>query len=350
MKKRLLTILAILALAGCDKDGGGRAINGAPIPVNGTNRPPGTAAAAGSPTAPGQGTEGAQTPVAIVNQTKTIHWADLRDLSIEASGSQVFSEYLLDILIEEALTRKGLKLTEQDVEKEKATYLALLKRGSNAKNDDEATRTLDRIRRQNGWGPRRYQLLMRRNAGLRKLIEGQGVVTEEMIQEAFVQRYGEKILVRMIMVNDMTTMDGVLKKIAKGDKESFIDTAISESRDESRFTGGLLPLLSVADPSFPPGVRMVADKLAEGKVSEVIALNNGFAVLRCERRLPKVDKKLEEVRAELVADIQLQQERVHMNSQARILLDGAKLSIMNKELADQWARQKAKLIGAGDVE
>ncbi len=348
MKKRLLTILTILVLSGCDK-GGGAARDGAPVPANGDSRPTASGSAAANPKSPGaaQGTEGAQTPVAIVNQTKVITWADLREISIEASGSQVFSEYLLDMLIEEALAKKGMKLTEQDVEKEKATYLALLRRESNAKNDDEAIRTLDRIRKQNGWGPRRFQLLMRRNAGLRKLIEGQGEVTEIMIKDAFEQRYGEKILVRMIMVSDLTAMDAVLKKIAKGDKESFIDAAIIDSRDDSRFTGGLLPLLSPADPSFPAVVRATAAKLKEGQVSDVIAMDNGMAVLRCEKRLPKVDKKLEEVRQELIADLQLQNERYLMNRQARTLLDdnNLKLSILNKELADQWTRQKAKMTG-----
>jgi len=79
--------------------------------------------------------------------------------------------------------------------------------------------------------------------------------------------------------------------------ESFEELALRESESQTRFSGGNLGFL---DPqTLPEPVAGAVAGLAEGELSEVVPIGNGFAVYLCEKVKEAVNPTREEVEAKI---------------------------------------------------
>lgn len=271
---------------------------------------------------------------------RPVRWSELEPRLIEAAGAQVLGEYVLDQRIEEEMDHRGIAVTPQDIDAERRLMLKQL-----SKDPDEAVRLLERVRQNRALGDVRFAALLRRNASLRKLIAAQTHVTDAMVHQAWREVYGEKTVVRLIMVPTLTEASEVVKQAKSG--ASFIDLAIHKSKDVSRNQGGLLPPISVDDPTYPEVVRQTATSLQPGQVSDPVTLENGFAILKCERKIAAEKVPFEKVAADLRDAVTLRVQRMLMQRQARTLLEKADVTVLDSQLNQDWHRRRSEILGGG---
>ena len=103
-------------------------------------------------------------PEALVNG-QAVSAGELRPILTEIAGAQALQELILDRRIEEALATADLTIQPDDVAAERKMLLDSL-----SGDEDTALRMLDELRDREKLGKIRFELLMRRYAGLRALV------------------------------------------------------------------------------------------------------------------------------------------------------------------------------------
>ena len=99
-------------------------------------------------------------------------------------------------------------MTEADLAAEEAII-----RQSLSEDEDVAARLLADLRERRGLGPVRFAALLKRNAGLRRLVEDQVTVTEPAVRQAYRLAHGPAARVRLIV---MPTLRGGAGPAAAG--------------------------------------------------------------------------------------------------------------------------------------
>lgn len=272
-------------------------------------------------------------PVAYFNDSP-VRASELQAALYEAAGGQVLAEHLLDEQIQRRLELAGRRVTDALIEAERRYLL----QGLDANDENQAVRLLRELRKRRGLGDQRFDALLRRNAGLRLLVRDEATVSDFAVRQAFEMQYGKKYQVRLIVVDTTAVAAELVKRARNG--ESFIDLAVAHSTDPSRAQGGLLPRLSPADPTWPSGLRKAVPNLQPGQVSDPIALDSGFAVIKLEQVIPAQGVTLAAVRDSLAARVRRSVEHVAMQRLARTLLDSLDVLITNRALKASWDEQR----------
>ncbi len=318
---RTCLLIAVLLVVGC---------GGETEPLNPPSR-------ADSP-ANGGGSSGESEPMpAAIIGGRAVSWRRLRPMLAEAAGGRVLAEYVLDQRIRRRLRQRGLAVPEADVKREKQMLLDRMHDDAN-----KAARLLRQFREERGLGSTRFTMLLRRNAGLRKLVADEVTVPDELVERLHERAYGEQVQIRLITVPTLKQADAVRRRLAGG--ELFSDIAVEVSTDASGARGGLLPPISRNATVLPDAVVKVAWSEPVGQVSDPIALEGGFALVRIERRIPAQDTPLAEVRDELRDLAREQQTQRRMQREARALMDAADVTVLDAALDEAWRRQRQALI------
>ena len=328
---RTASILTLALLLGCQTT---------PRPNNAASPDPASqwkASEGESTRSPSSGSAGSTGELVALWRGRSIQWAALRPALVEAAGGQVLAEWLLTQQVEAALDQEGLRVSEDDIAREKALMLRRL-----ADDPDQAARLLQRLRQRRGLGPTRFDMLLRRNAGLRKLVADEAEATDSMVRRAYERQYGRKTVARMILVPTLNDAGQVIQRLEEG--EPFIDLAVDLSRDASRAQGGLLPPISPADATFPKVVRETVAGLEPGQVADPVALQGGFAILKAERKIDAQQVPFEEAAPELREQVRLRVEQNLMQRRARTMLQNADPTILNARLNQAWQTQRGDLL------
>lgn len=265
--------------------------------------------------------------------------AELSQILIEAHGGEALAELVLDRGVAKRLSQAGLSLTEQDLAAERERVLADLSRDT-----DDAARLLREMQQRLGLGARRFDALIERNAGLRRLVREGIEVTEPAIQQAYQLRYGKRYIARIITAPDVATLSLARRRAING--TSFTELAIELSTDTSAAQGGLLSPISPADVSYPKAVRDAVSRLTttstQSRLSPVIALADGYALLYLESIETRPAPPIDQVRSELASAVRLDLERLRMQQLARAILSQANVVVLDPALAKSWeARREA---------
>ncbi len=271
-------------------------------------------------------------PLAYING-QAIDARELMASLIETAGGEVLAETVLDRLIERRLERRGLTVTADDLEQERNALLATL-----SDDPDEAALLLRRLRERRGLGERRFDALLRRNAGLRKLVRDEVTVTRAALNQAYRERYGERYRARLIVVPSVVEANR-LRARAIEQPSRFGELAALHSTDASAVQGGLLPDISPVDATYPAAVRQALESLEPGQVSDIISLDQGFAILKLEQKIEPRRVAMADVEQELAERVQRQGEGLRMQQLARELLTRANVVTLNPGLSESWRRQ-----------
>jgi foldase protein PrsA len=263
--------------------------------------------------------------------------SELQPLLIETAGGEVLAELVLDEQIAREMKRRDLTLSEQEIAAERELLLTQY-----SPDPDQARRLLDEVLRRRRMGPRRFEISLRQNAALRKLVADQVNVTDEMVRREYEQRLAVQSVCRLILVPSLRQAHEVLRRLAAG--ESFTELAIALSTDPSRNQGGLLPPIAPWDVSFPAAITTAAGRLEPGQTSDPVALDDGFAILHCERKITPQDRPFEERAEALRAELRLNLERAFMERLARTLLQEAEISVLDATLDRQFKERRTQLV------
>lgn len=295
-----------------------------------------------SATQPAAGTPKAQPdlgPVAYING-QAVTWAQLQTPLIEAGGGQVLHELMMDRAVEERLAQRGLRVSEDDIEAEQQFLRDTLHR-----DPDQAQRLLNELRGRRGLGEWRYARLLWRNAGMRKLVRDDVVVTDELLRQAYDERYGDRYEARLIVVGSTVDANNIVRQARDG--ADFADLALRHSTDSSRLNGGLIPPISPADTTYPQAVRDSVSGMSPGDVSDPILLDDQFAILKLERKIDAQQVRFDDVRPELERLARRGVEQVQMQRLVRDIVARGNVTVLEPALAKSWAEHHKRMTQDG---
>jgi parvulin-like peptidyl-prolyl isomerase len=241
---------------------------------------------AGAPNA--AASRGAQQPaqVASAGQLKVVAVVNGQQITSEQLGHECVRRYGEDVLesmlnkylIAQECQRRGIVITEADVEAEIFNmagkfqlsvdrWLSLL--------ENERAISADKYRREIIWP----------TLALRRLAAERIVVTDDEIKNEFEAQYGPKVKVRMIAVSSRQKAEE-LRQRALADPSGFGDLAKNESEDaQSAAARGLIA--PIHKHAGHDELEKIAFSLKEGEVSPVIQVVNQYLLLKCEGHLPE---------------------------------------------------------------
>lgn len=282
------------------------------------------------------GASGSSLPAAMVGG-RGVSTGDLGAALLELGGKQALEELALDRALAQELDTKNLRISDEDLARERR----LLEDELTARGVGEGAGTVglvDRVRRSRGLGPARFAALLRRNAGLRMLVqESVFVVPEEIAVERAV-RFGEKVRARVIVVESeqkAAAVRGRVLRETEGLVGRFAQEAFEQSTDASAGSGGLVRAFSAEDPAVPSVIRSAVRSMREGEVSPVLALDDGFALVLVEGRTPASAPASEEG---LEASVRRRKEREAMEALAGHLLGSQSVTVFDESLRWGWGK------------
>ncbi|MEM1447263.1 MAG: peptidylprolyl isomerase [Planctomycetota bacterium] len=263
---------------------------------------------------------------------------ELLTVMLEATGGEILSELVLDEMLRRRLDTAGQTLTQADLDAERAVLLATL-----SDDADDAARLLGELRGRRGWGPTRFEALLRRNAGLRALVAERVEVSDQAVQQAYRLQHGPSARVRLIVAESLREAQQLRERILVGG-EPFGEVAALESTDVSAAQGGLLSPIRPEDTSYPAAMRQAIELLEVGGVSQPVTIDGGFALIKLEENLSGSGVEFDDVNAELEQAVRGRAERVLMQQLARELLSGADLVVLDPTLKALWDAQREALL------
>lgn len=270
-----------------------------------------------------------------------IPWSELQPLLAEAAGGTILQEVAIDQQLEGELAKRGLTVSPNDIAAERELLAQTVVREAKATPAD-AERLLESVRRSRGLGEQRFASLLKRNAGMRKIVAPEVGINDDELHQAYEMRHGERYRVRVILVSsqsDATRIREQLLSATDNLSARFADEAMKSSTDSSAIRGGMLEPLSAADPLYPAAIRAAARTLEVGQISPVLGADRGFALLLMEQRLPGDGVSFEASAAELREEVRARRERVAMDDLARRMLRGSQIRAMDRSL--DWGLKSA---------
>lgn len=315
---------------------------------------------------------GPSRPLAIVGD-RAVMLDEITPWLLEAVGRVVLEEKVLDERLRGLAAARGLTVTEADLARERELLgqtLGAPAPGADGPglSPDDVARAVASARSARGLGPARYDALVRRTALMRALVAPEVRVTDELIEDAYAVRYGDRVTVRVIVVGDAAlaqrlrdevTAVGAWEDGALARTLAFADRALRHSVDRSAPAGGLIEPLSLRDARYPAALRDAAHALKPGEVSQPVALpavegGGGGAtdvpggaraaqwmlvMLMDVEPAPQGAPTLESVRVLLEQQVRTGLERRAMDRLAQSLLADAPVLVMDRSLGWAWERR-----------
>lgn len=278
-------------------------------------------------------------PALVVNGL-AVDWSALRAALSEAAGGSVVEEVVLDVLLEAEMSRRGLSLTREALDEEGRRLVEILQGVEGEARDD----LLERVRRARGLGPERLNALVVRSARLRMLVGDAFSVSDEEVELGLELRYGPAYRCRLITTPDDREAARIRAALVEraGGEEGRVDPvafsleAVKSSTHPTGATGGLLARLSPRDPAYPAAVRQAVARLTPGRVSPVIPIEGGAAVVMLEEALPAGGPPDEKARARVEREIREGKQRAAMEALAERLLAEARVTVFDESLRWAW--------------
>jgi len=277
--RNVLLILMVVAAVGCGEQ---QTETPQPAPVDQTP----TVAPAGQ-----------KDIMAYVGETP-IYMDELNDMLVQSYGLSYARILVANELVRQAAEAEGVKITDADVEAE--TDLMLQNMLGSAPEPDQREKLLNYMKNQNRITDEQWDMFMHRGAMLRKLAELRVKVTDEMVKDAYAQRYGRKYMVSHIEVATLDKAHEVLKMIEEG--ADFTKLAAEHSIAPTGRSGGMLPPIGGKAPESPTGaaIHKVAVAMKEvGQISNPVQAGTTFHILKLEEIIEPKDVKFDDVKAEL---------------------------------------------------
>ncbi len=256
--------------------------------------------------------------------------ADLNRALIRAYGGQVAQQLIANEVVRQAVYKRGLKVSEDDVTAENERTLERMFGG--VTGDAQREQLLEQLLVRRGIPRQQWEMTMWRNAALRKMAANRVEITEAELREEFEEQFGRKVLVRHIQTASLADAQMVLERL-KSDEADFAELARRFSTNASAQEGGLLPPIGVKAVGLPPAIRDVALSLKRpGEITDPVQVGTTFHILKLERILPPEGADFDDVRDRLAADLREKEIRILQQRVLAELIDQADIEIVNPVL------------------
>lgn len=270
--------------------------------------------------------------VAMVNGQK-ITKQELYNLLIDTYGDDALDVLIRRTLILQSAEKEGIKVADTEVEQKLKVLMNNeidgLLRTYRIKDKADLEKELARAGTSLAKLEEKMAVRMKRQAEIElmaeRLMEKTITITDEDLQKAFEQQYGEKIEASQIVFRTRREAEDTLKKLQAG--ADFATLAKNESVDRiSAARGGKMQ-------PFSPKDAMGAEvaHLKVGELSDIIKTDYGYHIMKITDRKPPSNKSFKSVKGELEKIVRNQQYRERIGPWLISLVESA--SIM-KNLGD----------------
>lgn len=238
--------------------------------------------------------------VAIVNGQK-ITRQDLYNLLIDTYGEDALDVLIRRTLIYQMAEKEGVGVTSSEVEQKLKTLVNSeidgLMRAYRIKDKADLAKELVKIGSSITQLEEKLSKKMRKQAEVEllaeKLMAKTITVTDEELQRAYEEEYGEKIEASQIVYKTRREAEEALKKLKSG--ADFATLAKNESVDRaSAARGGRMQPFS---PKDTLGAEVA--RLKVGELSDIIKTDYGYHIIKILERKPASNKSFKTVKGEL---------------------------------------------------
>jgi parvulin-like peptidyl-prolyl isomerase len=259
--------------------------------------------------------------VAAIVNGRQLTLAQLADECITRHGSEVLDGEVNRKILQQELNRKQMAIDKTDIDSEVSraadAYGFVTKEG---KPDME--RWLQSVTQQPGATVDLYiRDAVWPSVALKKLVGTRVEVTDEDLRRGYESNYGERVEVQAIVCGDQRQAQRVWD-MARSNNTEPIFTELAEKysiEPSSRSNGGKVPPIRRFGGS--PLIEEEAFKLRPGELSGIVAVDGQYIILRCLGRTKPVPTNFNDVRPELVKDIQEKKLRILMTKEFDRLRD-----------------------------
>jgi parvulin-like peptidyl-prolyl isomerase len=265
------------------------------------------------------------------------------DTLLRWHGANVLEQLIALETAEAAATKQGLTITQADVDRE---YERALRRvvdplssvTPKSFDHEAAERLLEAVLAQRNISRGQFDLIMRRNAHVRKIVESQQAFTEEQLQQEFQRLYGKRVRVRHIQLAALREVEQVKERLAQGDDFGELAARFSANTASAQANGSLDPL-SVEDDRLPELFRQTAFALGEGEVSSAVRIGEWYHLIKLEEILPPQEADFDRVRDGLARSLRDRVTEPAMFEMFEKLFEQATIRILDPVLKEAFDKR-----------
>lgn len=291
-----------------------------------------------------RGGRGDSLPIATVNG-RPIARRRVFDLLLRSHGAAVLDQLIGFEAVLLAAEMQGISVTQADVASEYDRALRRLVDPLSAVTPgpidrEAAERVLEAVLAERSIPRDEFQLVMRRNAYLRKMIVSDMTFTDEQLRREMERLYGRRIRVRHIQLATLGEVERVRERLARGD--DFGALAIRHSANvASAEARGLLEPFSAEEEAVPASFRQMAFSLNAGEVSETLRIGEWYHLIKLEEIVPARQEDFTRVREELERSLRDRHAEQTMFSLFEKLMKEATIRIHDPVLKAAYDRERA---------
>ncbi len=250
--------------------------------------------------------------VATINGEQ-IRYEELAEECVLRYGEEVLDVEISHLLLQQALAKVNLAVSEQDLNEEMA-HGAKLSGVINAQGQPDMDKWIHMATEEQGVTKNQYlRDSVWPSAALKKLAGGTIEVTDDDIKKGYEANYSERMRCRAIVLGTMRRAQEVWAKARQNTSLDYFGDLAEEYSIEptSKSLRGEVP--PIRKFGGQPQLEEVAFEMQPGELSGIIQLGDKFVILKCEGRTEPVEINPQEVHDILYQDIFEKKLRVSMN-------------------------------------
>jgi foldase protein PrsA len=288
--------------------------------------------------------------VATVNG-RPIERQRLVELLYRSHGAGLLDQLVGLELAEQAAAKAGVTVGPADINRELDGALRRLSDPlatvTSASFDRTASaQLLEAVLRDRNMSREEFDLLIRRNALLRKSVAARETFTEDDLRREYDRIFGRRVRVRHIQLSSLAEVERVRERLAAGETFASIASNFSANTASAR-TGGLLEPFSALDEDLPAAFRQTALALNPGDVSEAVRVGQWYHLIQCDAVLPPENPDFGSVRERLQRSLHERVTDPQMFALFERLFKEAAIQVHDSELREGFEQRHPEPGGAG---
>ena len=251
--------------------------------------------------------------VAALINGQQISLSKVTEEGVKRHGLDVLEGEINRTLLEQALKKANLTITQPDIDAEVAraaeTYGYLTADGK-----PDIKNWLTHVTSQEGATTELYiRDAVWPSVALKKLVAGKVTVTDEDIRKGFESNYGERVEILAIVFSDLKSAQKVWNMARANPTDEFFGQLAEQYSVEPVSKSNMGKVPPIRRHGGQPTVEDEAFKLKHGELSGIVATGDRYIIMRCQGRPTPIVKELDaEVREQLVRDITEKKTRIEM--------------------------------------